>query len=78
MTLEELCNGLFFFEICSVTCTYKLARYENLFAHIVAVMRLHLSKKNNPLLKYILCFGDGINETGFLKYFYEINTKRLK
>ena len=28
-----------------------LARYENLFAHTVAVIRLHLSKKNNPLLK---------------------------
>ena len=29
---------------------FSLARYENLFAHTVAVMRLYLSKKNNLLL----------------------------
>ena len=29
-----------------------LARYENLYAHAVAVIRLHLSKKNNPLLTF--------------------------
>ena len=51
-----LSNGLFFFERCSritaTSCAYKLnnARYENLFAHAVAIKRLHLSKKNNPLL----------------------------
>ena len=26
-----------------------LARYENLYAHTISVMRLHLSKKNDPL-----------------------------
>ena len=33
-------------------CAYKLnnARYENLFAHTVAVMRLHLSINHNLLL----------------------------
>ena len=31
-----------------------LARYENLFAHTVAVSRLQLSKKNNPLLIFTL------------------------
>ena len=46
----------FFFERCShitaTVCAYKLnnARKENLFAHTIAVMRLHLSKKNDPLL----------------------------
>ena len=29
-------------------------RYENVFAHIVAVIRLHPSKKNNPLLIFTL------------------------
>ena len=39
--------------VTAKVCAYKLnnARYEkNVFAHTVAVMRLHLSKKNNPLL----------------------------
>ena len=53
-----LSNGLFFFsKKCSLitltVCAFKLnnALYENLFAHTVAVLRLHLSeKKRNPLL----------------------------
>ena len=59
VSVVHLNNGLFFFERCSLknatVCGYKLnnARYENLFAHIVAVIRLHLSKKNNSLLKYL-------------------------
>ena len=36
------------------------ARYENLFAHAVAVIRLHLSKKNNPLLNWISVNGNVI------------------
>ena len=53
--LTKLSNGLFFFEICSVItateCACKLndAHFENLFTHTVAVMRLHISKKNKPL-----------------------------
>ena len=54
---KHLRNGLFFFERCSFITAkvyaYKLnnARYEHLFAHTVAVTRLHLLKKmNNPLL----------------------------
>ena len=33
-------------------CTNE--RYENLFANTIAIMRLNLSKKNNPLLKWAL------------------------
>ena len=44
---SDLSNGLFFLERCSLinetVCAYKL-NYENLFAHTVAVIRLHLSK----------------------------------
>ena len=58
LSVFYLSNGLIFFERCSLitvtVCAYKLnnARYENLFAYTVAVIRLHLSKKNNPLLKF--------------------------
>ena len=39
--------------VTATECAYKLnnTRYEN-FAHAVAVIRLHLSKKNNPLLLF--------------------------
>ena len=39
--------------VCNQTEFRVLAGYENLFAHTVAVMRLHLSKKDNPLLTYM-------------------------
>ena len=77
-----LSNGLFFFEICRLitvtVCAYKLnalALYENLFAHTVAVISLHLSKKNNslliftflkPLLHCILIFVIIINALSFM------------
>ena len=54
ISVVYLSNRLFFFERCSLitatVCAYALARYENLFAHTIAVIRLHLSKKNIPLL----------------------------
>ena len=46
-------NGLFFFEnrdgVCIQIKQREFARYDNVFAQSVAVMRLHFSKKNNPL-----------------------------
>ena len=36
-------------------CAYKLARYENLFAQTVAVIRLHLRKKTQSIA-YIYIF----------------------
>ena len=52
----HLSNGLFFIErfslITATVCAYKSnnARYENLFAHAVAVIKLDFLKKNNPML----------------------------
>ena len=48
-------------------CAYKLndACYENFFAHTVAVMRLHLSKKNNPLLIFTFLKWVAINGTAW-------------
>ena len=55
-------NGFFYFRKmkshnCNSVCIqielHALKRYENLFAHTVAVMRLHLSKNNNPFLIFI-------------------------
>ena len=39
--------------VCNQTEFRVLAGYEHLFAHTVAVMRLHLSKKKNLLLTYL-------------------------
>ena len=50
-------NGLFFFERCNCNglCQKKIITrkrtFYNLYAHAVAIMRLHFSKKNSPLLK---------------------------
>ena len=55
-------NELFFFERCSLitvtVCAYKLnnAHYEYLFAPTVEVIRLHLSKKTNPLFMFIFLY----------------------
>ena len=54
-------NELFFFEryglisatVCASNFHTAITRFFSLYAHIVAVMRLHLSKKNNPLHKYL-------------------------
>ena len=45
------CNG-----VCIQIEYRSLARYENLLAHTVAVIRVHLSKKNNPLLIHVFTF----------------------
>ena len=51
---DQLSNGLFFFERCSlITATVYANKFFNLYAQTVAVIRVHLSKKNNPLLKYV-------------------------
>ena len=53
----HLSNGLFFLESrwTATVCVYKLnIEIENLFAHAVAVIRLHLSQKHNPLLIFTL------------------------
>ena len=42
-THQSLCISIVLIE-------YRIYTNEILFAHTVAVMRLHLSKKNNPLL----------------------------
>ena len=43
----KICSKIVVLFICPYL---HVARYEKLFAHAVAVIRLHLSKKNNPLL----------------------------
>ena len=54
----NISNGLFFFERCilitSTACAKKFSNCAlfNLYAHTIAVIRIHLSKKNSPLLKY--------------------------
>ena len=63
MKCRYISNGLFFFRKmyhnCNV-CAYQFSwravmRCSNLYAHTVAVMRLHLSKKKYPLLKWLAC-----------------------
>ena len=87
----NISNGLFLFEWCSLKtatwCANKFTLREllYLYAHTVAVMRLHLSKKNNPLLKYhlnLLCKAEiGVSSLKLRYCLYSsfiLNTLKIK
>ena len=61
----NISNGLFFLEKMQRNFHNAQRTLFNLYANTVAVMRLHLSKKNNPLLKNLQMLQDLFNYCQF-------------